>query len=444
MVVGHRDVRGTLARLAVPNAASLFGDQLLGIVDTIVIGSLGTASLAAVTGATSVFIAIVLGLHGLTQGVGVLGAQAIGAGDNRRFGAIVRAGATLPVAIGALIAFASLGLARPGLHLMMGDLVTLDAGATYLILRCFSLVAIAISSIAYTAFAAAGDTKFGLKLLLVVNAVHIPLVFVLALGIGTHHAYGIVGAGISSLVAEIMGVGYSISAAIRRRHYHIFESLKIDISIALRCAWLGLPEAVYLFLIVAPDIAIVTILAPLGSEAVAAFRALIIVTDATWSIPGSLGTAIQTVLGQRFGAGDIAGAQDFDRRARRYTILVCSASAVVIAALAWPIAALCTLNPVLASIAAVPLAVHMTTLPLKGYAMASIARIRASGDTRFSMIVGVIASVIVIPGVFFCVNVLHVGLFAIPISWITAWLFWCGAAAIRLHNFDWARAQLAV
>lgn len=443
MIVDHRDVRRALAKLAVPNGASILGDQLLGIVDTIVIGSLGAPALAAITGATSIFIALVLGMHGFSQGSGILAAQSVGAKEDVRFGAIVRAALVLPVALSALIAFASIGLAHPAMNALLGTLPTRGAGADYLILRCFSLIPIAVSSVAYTAFAAAGDMRFGLKLLAIINAIHIPLVLVLALGIGTHHPVGIVGAGASSLMSEVIGALYALSAAYRRRSMHIFDRFHFDLRLAWRCAQLGWPEAIYLFLVVAPDIAIVAILAPLGAGTVASFRALVIVTDATWAIPGSLGSAIQTILGQRFGAGDIAGARAFEARAIRYAVGICTIGGAFIALFAWPIAALCTLNASLASLAAVPLAVHMLTLPLKGYAMAGIARIRAAGDTRFSMIVGTIASVIVIPGVYFCVNVLHIGLFAIPASWITAWLFWSAATAIRLNRFDWKTARIA-
>ena len=79
----------------------------------------------------------------------------------------------------------------------------------------------------------------------------------------------------------------------------------------------------------------------------------------------------------------------------------------------------------------------MLTLPLKGYAMLGIARVRAAGDTRFSMLVGALASAVDIPGTWFAVHVLHAGLFAVPLAWIVAWLVWCGATALRLRRFDW-------
>jgi MATE family multidrug resistance protein len=443
MIADHGNVRQTLSRLAAPIAAAIVGDQLLGVADTIVIGSLGAVALAAMTGATTIFIALVLTLHGLFQGCGILAAQAVGSSDFDRFGRIVRSSLVGPVLIATAITLASFALARPAMHVLIGPLPTLQAGATYLVLRCCSLVPIAISSLAYTAFGAASDTRFGVKLLGVVNAVHIPLLLILALGWGTHHALGIVGAGVSSLVAEIAGATFSLVAAARRPALRIFARTGVDWTLALRTLWLGLPEAAYLFLIMAPDIAIVGLLAPLGAETVASFRVLVLVADLAWAIPGSLGSAAQTVIGQRFGADDNAGAQAFERRAQRYGVTVSAVGGVAIAILAWPIGLLVTLDPALASLAALPLVLHMTTLPLKGYAMMGIARIRAAGDTRFSMLAGLLASGIVLPGVWAGINVLHLGLFAVPCAWIVAWCVWCGATALRLHRFDWDAARLA-
>ena len=439
----HRDVPRTLAQLAIPTFAATVGDQLLGIADTIVVGTFGPAALAAITGATSVFIVIVLALHGVSQGAGILAAQAIGAGENERFGRIVRAAVLVPVLLGLGIIAAALWLAQPGMRALVGPLPTLGAGTSYLLLRCFSIVPVIISGIAYTVFAAAGDTRFGFKLLVWINVIHIPLLLVLALGWGTHHPLGLEGAGISSLIAETGAAAYAVFAAWRRPQFRIFAAADIDVRLAARIFRLGLPEAVYLFLVVAPDVAIVAILAPLGAEIVAAFRVITIVSDVTWSVPGALGSAAQTVIGQRFGAGDVPGARFFDRAALRYGIVLSSAGGAVVAALAWPIAFVCTLDRGLASLAAVPLALHMLTLPLKGYAMVGIARVRAAGDTRFSMLVGIIASAIDIPGTWFLVYVLHAGLFAVPLAWIAAWLFWCGATAVRLHRFDWNAARLA-
>ena len=188
-----------------------------------------------------------------------------------------------------------------------------------------------------------------------------------------------------------------------------------------------------------PDIFIVAMLAPFGATAVAAFRALNVVSDLTFVIPSPLQSAAQTVIGQRLGAGDVAGAQAFFARAQRMTFLITAIAGVVAAACAWPLAFAFTLNAAVASIAALPLAVHMITLPIKGWSMVSLAPIRASGDTRFSMIVGILCSVLVIPLTWIGIDRLHLALYSVPIAWITAWLARAFITELKLRTGAWTR-----
>ena len=111
-------------------------DQLLGIVDTIAIGALGTAALAGITGAVGVFMVLGIGLFAFSSGLRIVGAQAIGAGASERFGAIVRAATVVPLGIAALAAIASAVAGKPLLHAILPHGAPLDASAHYLILRC--------------------------------------------------------------------------------------------------------------------------------------------------------------------------------------------------------------------------------------------------------------------------------------------------------------------
>src|SRR5665213_4215153 len=84
-------------------------------------------------------------------------------------------------------------------------------------LRCACLLPMVCSGMLAVAFATAGDAKPTLRLLLVINAVHVPLVFVLALGALTNHPFGMAGAGASSLIAEFVGLAYIVREAMLRR-----------------------------------------------------------------------------------------------------------------------------------------------------------------------------------------------------------------------------------
>jgi Na+-driven multidrug efflux pump len=281
--------------------------------------------------------------------------------------------------------------------------------------------------------------------LLVINAVHVPLVFVLALGALTHHAFGLTGAGLSSLIAELVGLAYMVRVTMKRPDLGIFSSRAIDRRLVAQTASISWPEFVFLTLQIAPEPVTIGLLAPYGTETVAAFRAMSLVSDATWALPGSLGDASEVVLGQRIGARDYAGAKTFQRDATRYGVLVCVLVGALVAGLAWPLAAICTLSPALASIAAWPLAVHVgVTLPLKGYAMTVLAPIRGAGDTRFVMVMGIATTIVAVAGIWTGIRLLHFGLWAVPFGWIASWLVRGTITTLRLNGGDWQRRRLAV
>jgi putative MATE family efflux protein len=443
--VEHHDAGATLRRLATPNALALLSDQLLSIVDTIAVGALGTAALAGITGATGVFMVLAIGLFAFGTGLRIVGAQAIGAGRSERFGAIVRAAAVTPLAIALLAALASLVAARPLLHAILPPDAALDAAARYLTLRSLCLLPMVCSGLLIVAFATAGDSRLALRVLLVINAVHVPLVFVLVLGVGTHHPLGLTGAGLSSLIAELVGLTYAVRETLRRPELGIFRSWRIDRTLVAATTSLSWPEFVFLTLQIVPEPVTVALLAPAGTEAVAAFRAMSLVSDATWAVPGSLGDAAEVVLGQRIGARDYAGARAFGREAIRIAVLAGAGIGLLVAAAAWPLAALVTLSPVLASLVALPLALHVAgTLPLKCYAMTVLAPIRAAGDTRFVMVMGIATSVVALAGLVLLIRVLHLGLWGFPLAWIVTWLVRGGITALRLRSGDWERRRLAV
>ena len=81
----------------------------------------------------------------------------------------------------------------------------------------------------------------------------------------------------------------------------------------------------------------------------------------------------------------------------------------------------------------------MITLPLKGWAMLSLAPIRASGDTRFSMTVGILCSALVIPLAWIGIERLHLGLYSVPLGWIAAWTVRALLTQWKLRDGAWMR-----
>ncbi len=439
MIVDHTRIGAAFRRLSIPVAIQILGDQLLGVVDTIAIGSMGAVALAGATAANTVFIAIVFSASGFMSGTSIVAAQRIGAEDVDGFARTVRAGVVVPLIVGILAFAVSLFAASSAIHAMIGALPSADASAIYLVLRCASIVPIVFSGTLIVGLGAAGNRQLGILVLVVVNLIHIPLLLMLGLGWWTHHPFGIVGAGVSSLLSETIAACYAIFYVARRPAYRIFAQRELSWRLAQRCARLGFPEAIFLLGVTVPDIFIVAMLAPLGAMAVAAFRALNIVSDLTFVVPSPLQSAAQVVIGQRLGAGDPEGARWFFERALRISLIVTTLTGAIVALLAWPLAYVFTLDAAIATMAAWPLALHMVTMPLKGWAMVSLAPIRASGDTRFSMTVGLFCSALVIPLAWIGIERLHLGLYSVALGWIAAWALRALLTQWKLRDGAWMR-----
>lgn len=442
MIVDHRNVPAALWRLGAPNALALVADQFLGIADTIVVGAIGTAALAGISAATSIFVILAIGLWAFPSAGRIMEAQALGKGDVAAFGRIVRASLVAPFVVAVVVALISIFAAEPTMRLMLGSIPIRGAASHYLILRCISLIPMTIAAQAIAAFGAAGDMRLAPRTLFIINIVHIPLLIVLALGVGTHVRLGLFGAGLSSLLSECVGAVYCILVTMRRPQYHILEELDIDFSLCRASTLLALPEFVMLVLLLVPDALTVAFLAPLGAVAVAAFRAFTVVTDLTWAVPGAFGDSMQIIIGQRLGAGDTQGAQDFLMHATRLAVLVGAIVGVIFILLSWPLTALVTLSPALANVAALPLALHLTTLPIKSYAIAVLAPIRAAGDTRFSMWTGIIGAFVAVSIVALLTHVVQFGLYAIGIAWIASWSVRSLITWLRLRRGDWTTRRI--
>ena len=284
MVVDHRNVGAAFRRLSIPVAVAMLGDQFLGIADTIAIGSLGVVALAGATAANTMFLALNMAERRLAErhlDRRRAARRRAGHGRFRTHGAFGR-GRT--ARCGALLFFVGAwfwgGIA---IHATVGDLASGPASAAYLTVRCLSILPIMVSGSLIVGLGQAGNQKLGISVLIAINLVHIPLLLMLALGWWTHHPMGILGAGISSFLSETIGMIFAIVYVARRPAYRIFSKLTVSLKIAWQCARAGLPEAVFLFTVMLPDIFIVAMLAPFGRDrVVAAFRALNVVSDLTF------------------------------------------------------------------------------------------------------------------------------------------------------------------
>ncbi len=383
-----------LARLAAPIATAQAGLALMGLIDTAVVGHLGTGPLGAVGLANGLFFAIaVLGI-GLVMGFDPLVSQAIGAGETQHARELLWQAFWL--ALLAAIALAIPVALAPQLLSIAGIDASLIADArAFLLLRLPGLLPtlVFVAQRGYlqsvgrvtplvTVTVVANLCNLGLDILLVFGGAKFPAWTGPLRGIP---ALGAAGAGLATSLCNLIQVallaiavrGVPAAAPSRRPRWSILRQ-------AFR---VGFPSGLQLTAETGV-FALVGILAGrLGPESIAAHQVALSIASFTFCAAVGVGNAGSVRVGWAIGAGNSAAA--------RFSGLVAFAgSAACMAAcglLFWlmprPIAALFSDRPEVLDAAVPLLAVAAAFQISDGVQAVGAGVLRGTGDTRFSFFV---------------------------------------------------------
>jgi multidrug resistance protein, MATE family len=207
------EVSRTLA-LACPIVAGQVGQMLMGLVDTVMVGRVGTSSLAAAAFANCLLsVAFVFGIGVLTS-VGVLVSRAHGAGMHRHQGIILCSSIWLSVIVGVLLATA-LTLALPWLSVFRQPEAILSSAKPFIAILSWSLVP-ALVFIGSKTFSEALSRPLVPALIMYLGvALNVFLNWVLIFGNLGAPAFGLVGAGWATFISRIFTMAGTLLFCLR-------------------------------------------------------------------------------------------------------------------------------------------------------------------------------------------------------------------------------------
>ena len=188
--------------LAVPAGATLIADPLLGIVDTAVVGRVGSVELGALGLSVGLLGSVSWIFNFLVYGTTATVSRAVGAGDEDLAGRRVAHASWLAVALGVGVGlvFALLAGAIVG---WTGAEASLRAPATsYLRIRSLGVPFLLLSYVGHGAFRGVSDTRSPLAFVVVANLLNAGLDVLLVFGLDL----GLAGAAWATVAAEIVVV----------------------------------------------------------------------------------------------------------------------------------------------------------------------------------------------------------------------------------------------
>ncbi len=297
-------------KLAIPLATAQLAQFAVGFVDTIMMGRLSTASLAAGGLASTTFQMLLTIITGFVMSVGVLAAEAYGSGKKDRIVGLARQGLWLSLLLA--VPFTMLMVQMTPLLKLLGQ----PEKVTVLAQQYFSWISIGVLPALGFAMLRGYVSAFSLA-----NVVTVIVAIGTAFNIGCNYVLGFGKLGFPRMELAGFGLGSGMSlwlmfwlfVAYILRHpelkqYRFWQGWKHPNAMILRRLMaIGLPIAVTYVLELGLFLAVTYMAGSLGTEVLAAHQIAFQIMALIFMVPIGMSLAVTARVGLWFGRGDGAG-----------------------------------------------------------------------------------------------------------------------------------------
>jgi putative MATE family efflux protein len=399
--------------LALPALGALAAEPLYVLVDTAIVGHLGTVQLAALAIAATVMSTAFTVFNFLTYGTTAQVARLHGAGRDREAAALGSQALWLALAIGAVLLVAVVAFARPAARLMGGEGGVADGAVLYLRIAALGAPFFMLSTAGQGFLRGMGNLRTPLVILVAAHAVNVVLELLFVYGFG----WGLAGSAWGTVIAQA-GMGLGFVAVQRRAGFgppllaRMRPLMKIGTEIAVRTtALLGS------FLVAS------AVLARVGAASLAAhqiafqlFVFLALVLDA-------LAIAAQVLVGRALGAGEAARARAAASRVILWSVVTGAAFGAALFALTDVLPHAFTGDALVVERAQEIWWLFAALMPVNGAVFALDGILIGAGDTRFLMWGMLAAAAVYVP----------VALLALDQGWGIVGVWWGLAGLIGVR-----------
>jgi putative MATE family efflux protein len=400
-----------IGRLAIPALGALAAEPLYLLVDTAIVGHLGTTQLAALAIAATILSTLVGLCIFLTYGTTAQVARLHGAGDADRAGQLAAQSLWLALAIGAGLAVGCLVLADPLVALFGGRGETAAAAARYLRISALGLVPALVALAGQGYLRGTGDLRTPLIIVVAAQTANVVLELWFVYGL----ELGLDGSAAGTVVAQVaMGAAFAWLAlrtpatSRRPRRALLAPLVRISGDLFVRSAALLGAFAV------ASAVA-----ARIGESSLGAHQIAMSLFIFSALVLDAIAIAAQVLVGRSLGAGDAGGARAVAVRTMAWALAAGVLFAAVLVALRDVLPRAFTDDPAVIERAGEIWLMLALMQPLAAVVFALDGILIGAGDSRYlalSMLVGAVA--VYVP----------IALLTLALDWGIAGL-WCGLLA---------------
>lgn len=387
----RRDELRELLRLALPVVTVQVGLMLMGVVDSLMVGRVSPAALAAVALGNLLFNVVTLFCMGVLLALDPLVSQAVGARDDEAVthafqrGLVLAALLTVPASLLMLPAAPFFRFFR-----QPAELVPLARDYVWL---CIPGV------LPFLGFTVLRQTLQSMHLLrpvvLVIalaNLANVGLNRVLIFGLGPVPALGVGGSAIATTVCRWLMAALLLVVAwpVLRAHARPFRRDALAWVPLARVLRIGLPIGAQIELELGVFAAIALLMGAFGTPAVAAHQVAINLASLTFMVPMGIGAAATVLVGNAVGRGDGAGVRRAARAALVVGVAFMAATALAFLLAPRALTGLYTADPAVLAVAASLLPIAGVFQVFDGIQVVSVGILRGLADTRTPFLINIV------------------------------------------------------
>ncbi|UNK16114.1 MATE family efflux transporter [Paenibacillus sp. N3/727] len=304
----------TLMKLTIPIIATNFISTTYGLVDMIWVGRLGSGPVAAI-GTASFFINLAIALATMiTIGTGIKVSHCMGAGQVEQARSYVKNGFVMSVVLG-LLYMVFIVLTKDhliGFFDLGSDEVELMA-KQFLLISIVGIVFSILNTLYATILNAMGNSKQPFHIFSVGLILNIILDPFLIFGVGSFEGWGVAGAAIATLTANVL---VTVLFIIQTRSSQFMSKSSVwDSHLMKQVIRMGLPITIQRVTFTIISIIIAKIIVRWGADAIAVQKVGIQIESISYMTIGGLQGAIAAFFGQNYGARQLDRIQQGYRKA---------------------------------------------------------------------------------------------------------------------------------
>ncbi|MDR0403798.1 MAG: MATE family efflux transporter [Treponema sp.] len=365
-------------------------NSFVNMVDTVMIGRLGTTEIAAVGLGNQVFFLFNMTLFGICSGGAIFTAQFWGKKDLQGIRKNTGLCLILDTAVALLFTILAITIPERIIGIYSGDEAVIEQGALYLRTLAPSYIPFGISFVFILTLRSIEKVRLAMVSTLIALSVNMSLNWVLIFGAGPVPAMGVKGAAIATVIARIIETIILVTVSYRRK-YQMAGTLKeytaFNWAFAARFFTITGP-VIFNEVIWALGISVQNVIfARTGTDAIAAFNITNTFSQLTWVVFIGLGNGVAVLIGKKIGEGAEDTARDYAGKISVFAPLLAGAVALVLYPLSKLLPFIFNVDQHVLAYISVMFIILCCSYPFRAFNMTVIVGIcRAGGDTIFCVL----------------------------------------------------------